>query len=198
MYKNYLKRTFDIVTALVLLPFFMVILIIVAPLIYLEDKGAVFYNAPRLGKGGRVFTMFKFRTMKMNAPDMRNPDNSTYSAKDDPRVTKSGKVLRKLSIDELPQLINVLKGDMSIIGPRPHLAGKSTSSFDKNRLKCITVRPGITGYNQAFFRNAVSKEEKIENDVYYVDHLSLGMDIKIIFKTFLTVIKAENIYSRSR
>jgi len=198
MYKNIFKRIFDVIVSLFLLPILLVLFIIVPALIYFEDKGPVFYNAPRLGKDGKNFIMFKFRTMKINAPDLRNPDHSTYSAEDDSRVTKIGKILRKFSIDEFPQLINVLKGDMSIIGPRPHLAGKSIRDFDEMRLKRITVRPGVTGYNQAFYRNAISMEKKIENDVYYVENLSFGLDIKILLKTVLAVIKTENIYSQPR
>ena len=198
MYRKVIKRNIDVMVSLLLLPILLVIFIIVPVLVYFEDQGPVFYNAPRLGKNGKTFIMFKFRTMKINAPDLRNPDNSTYSAEDDPRVTKIGKILRKFSIDEFPQLINVLKGDMSLIGPRPHLPSKNIQGLDEKRLKRITVRPGITGYNQAFYRNATSLVEKIENDAYYVDHLNFVLDIKIFLKTILAVIKTENIYSQPK
>lgn len=123
MYRYGIKRVFDIIGSLLLLPFLLIIMIPVAIIIKLEDKGPVFYNAPRLGKGMREFPMYKFRSMKVNAPDIRNEDGSTFNSDDDPRVTKIGNVLRKTSIDELPQLLNVLKGDMSFVGPRPSPLG---------------------------------------------------------------------------
>src|SRR3954467_12999028 len=116
MYKSFLKRIFDLILALVALPFWFIILIVIGPIIYFQDKGFIFYNAPRLGKNGKIFKMYKFRSMKMNAPDLRNEDGSTYNAEDDPRLTKTGKFLRKNSLDEIPQILNVIKGDMSLIG----------------------------------------------------------------------------------
>ena len=116
MYKKYIKRFLDISGSIVLLPIMGVCFLCVSPFIYLEDKGSILYKAKRRGVNGKIFTMYKFRTMKMNAPDIRNADNSTYNAPDDPRITKVGKILRKSSIDEIPQIINVLKGDSGIIG----------------------------------------------------------------------------------
>ena len=121
MYRKFFKRTFDVALAIIVLPFWLIILIVIGPMIYLQDKGPIFYNAPRLGKGGKIFTMYKFRSMKTNAPDLRNEDGSTFNAEDDPRLTKIGKFIRQTSLDETPQLINIIKGDMSIIGPRPDL-----------------------------------------------------------------------------
>ena len=129
MYEKYIKRLFDIVVALIGLPFFAVIFLIIAPIIYLTDKGPIFYNAPRLGRKGKVFNMCKFRSMKVNAPDIRNADGSTFNGKDDPRVTKIGKIMRKTSLDEIPQLLNVLKGDMSLVGPRAFLATTTKRPF---------------------------------------------------------------------
>ena len=156
----------------------------------------MFYNAPRLGKNGRIFRMYKFRSMKVNAPDIRNTDGSTYNGANDPRVTKIGRLMRKLSIDETPQLLNVLKGDMSLVGPRAHLVTnyKGYDQLDEKRKKRIQVRPGITGYSQAYFRNSIGTEEKIENDCYYVDHMSFLLDLKVLAKTALSVLKRENIY----
>jgi lipopolysaccharide/colanic/teichoic acid biosynthesis glycosyltransferase len=178
------------------LPFVLLTILIFAPIIYFSDKGPVFYNAPRLGRKGKVFKMYKLRSMKVNSPNLKNADGSTYNGENDPRVTKIGRFMRKTSIDEIPQFLNVLKGDMSFIGPRAHLTTSYTGYeyLDEKRKKRLDARPGITGYNQAYFRNSVSSEQKLENDIYYVDHISMWLDIKIVFKTVLSVMKRENIY----
>lgn len=196
MYQNFLKRFIDIIICLIGLPFFILVCIVVVPLIWLSDRGPVFYNAPRLGKNGKVFKMYKFRSMKINAPDIRNTDGSTYNGDDDPRVTKIGRILRKTSLDETPQLLNVLKGDMSLIGPRAHLTTsyKGYEFLTEDKKRRISVRPGITGYNQAYYRNSVDAEQKIINDIYYVEHLSFLLDVKIFFKTIDSVLRRENIY----
>lgn len=143
MYKYLIKRILDIILAILLLPFLFVTTILIAPLIYLEDGGSIFYNSKRLGKHGKVFIMYKFRTMKENARDIRNADGSTYNSIYDPRVTKIGKVLRRTSIDEIPQIINVLKGEMSFIGPRPDLPEHIMLYTNEEKRK-LKVRPGIT------------------------------------------------------
>lgn len=195
MYKNFFKRAIDIVISLVALPFFCLGFIFIAPLVYFTDKGPIFYNATRRGKNGKDFKMYKFRSMKVNAPDLRNADGSTYTGNVDPRVTKIGKILRKTSLDEIPQFLNVLKGDMSLIGPRPTLATKEyiESKLDENRLKHYSVRPGITGYSQAYFRNSISQDEKFANDAYYADNLTFIFDVKILFKTVASVLGQKNI-----
>ena len=119
MYERCIKRLLDFLVALLLMPLFVLCFLFVAPAIFFEDGFPIFYNAKRVGKDGKVFRMYKFRSMKNNAPDIRLADGSTYNAEDDPRVTKVGKVLRKTSIDELPQILNILRGEMSLIGPRP-------------------------------------------------------------------------------
>lgn len=138
--------------------------------------------------------MLKLRTMYVDSPDVRNPDGSTYSGRDDARVTPVGRVLRRLSLDELPQVFNVLRGDMSFIGPRPHLATTDYSALDEARRKRLTVRPGITGYSQAYFRNSITTEEKIKLDVVYAENVSLLFDLRILFRTVLSVIGAKNVY----
>lgn len=193
MYKKYFKRVFDLILALVALPFWLIILVIIGPIIYFQDKGSIFYNAPRLGKDGKVFKMYKFRSMKINAPDLRNEDGSTFNAEDDPRLTKIGKFIRKTSLDETPQLLNIIKGDMSIIGPRPDLP-EHRELYEGNEERKLEIRPGVTGYNQAYFRNTVPWKKRIQNDIYYIDNLSLGLDIKIFFKTALSVLKREDVY----
>lgn len=196
MYKKYLKRIIDLIVSICALPVFIIFYIIIAPIIYFEDKGKIFYDGERLGKDGKIFRMYKFRTMKMNSEDIRNKDGSTYNGEDDPRVTKIGKALRKTSIDELPQILNVLKGDMSIIGPRPDLPEHMKLYTNEEKRK-LQVRPGITGYNQAYYRNSVEWKERIKNDIYYINHLTLIMDIKVFFKTIETIIKRENVYIKT-
>lgn len=193
MYKNLFKRVFDLTLAIIALPFWFIILAIVGSIIYIQDKGSIFYNAPRLGKNGKVFKMYKFRSMKMNAPDLRNEDGSTFNAEDDPRLTKIGKFIRKTSLDETPQLLNIIKGDMSIIGPRPDLP-EHRELYEGNEERKLGVRPGVTGYNQAYFRNTVPWKERIQNDIYYIDHLSWWLDIKIFFKTAVSVLKREDVF----
>ncbi|MBN3554001.1 sugar transferase [Fictibacillus nanhaiensis] len=193
MYKNFFKRVFDLNLALIALPFWFIILVIIGQIIYFQDKGPIFYNAPRLGKNGKVFKMYKFRSMKMNAPDLRNEDGSTFNAEDDPRLTKIGKFIRKTSLDETPQLLNIIKGDMSIIGPRPDLP-EHRELYEGNEERKLEIRPGVTGYNQAYFRNTVPWKERIQNDIYYIDHFSCCLDIKIFFKTVISVLKREDVY----
>ncbi|WP_461611073.1 sugar transferase [Cytobacillus kochii] len=193
MYKKLFKRIIDLLLALVALPFWLIILLIIGPIIYFQDKGSIFYNAPRLGKDGKVFKMYKFRSMKMNAPDLRNEDGSTFNAEDDPRLTKIGKFIRKTSLDETPQLLNIIKGDMSIIGPRPDLP-EHRELYEGKEERKLEIRPGVTGYNQAYFRNTVPWKERIQNDIYYIDNLSWWLDIKIFFKTSISVLKREDVF----
>lgn len=186
------KRTFDILLSLILMIPVILIVIISYIFIKIEDGGPLFYKAERTGLFGIPFKMYKLRSMKEDAPDIRLEDGSTFNGDDDPRVTKFGKFARKTSIDELPQIINVLKGDMSFIGPRPDTPMYLDKYTDEEKI-ILTVRPGITGYNQAINRNSVLTKEKLENDVYYVKHLSLFFDLKIIFMTINTIIMRKNI-----
>lgn len=193
MYKHFFKRVLALLISLMFLPFILLLILVVGPVIYFTDKGPIFYNADRVGKDGKIFKMYKFRSMYVNAPDLRNADGSTFNSEDDPRVTKIGHFLRKTSIDELPQLLNVLLGDMSFVGPRPSLTTTKYEDYNEIRKKRVSVRPGITGYSQAFFRNSISQDEKFSYDCYYVDNLSFVMDVKILFKTFVSVLGRKNI-----
>ena len=193
MYKHFLKRIFDFVLSLICLPFLLLFFFAIAVAIKIDDRGPVFYSAKRIGKNGKLFKMIKFRSMKVNAPDIRLADGSTYNGDDDPRVTRLGKFIRKTSIDELPQILNVLVGQMSFIGPRPDPEDWLDKYTEEERV-FLTVRPGITGYSQAYYRNEADGKEKIKNDVYYAQHCTLWMDIKIFFKTIATVFKSENMY----
>jgi len=193
MYRHFFKRAFDLIFALLAIPFFIAIFIFVGPAIYFQDKGPIFYNAPRLGKNGKVFKMYKFRSMKMNALDIRNEDGSTFNAENDPRLTKIGKFIRKTSIDEIPQILNILIGDMSFVGPRPDLPEALVIYNDMQKNK-INTRPGITGYSQAYYRNSIQMDEKFNIDVKYVEKLSFLLDIKIILKTIISILCKRNIF----
>ena len=193
MYKRFIKRFFDIIFAVLGMPVFFIILIVAAPIIYLEDKGPVFYNAERLGKNGKIFKMYKFRSMYVNSPDIRNPDGSTYNGEEDPRVTKFGRFIRKTSIDEIPQIINVLLGQMSFVGPRPDLPDIMDIYSEEDKLK-LTVRPGVTGYNQVYFRNSLELPARFKNDIYYIYNISFMTDFKIMIKTVIAVISRKNVY----
>lgn len=194
MYKKCIKRVLDLLLAILLLPFFLILFIIIAPIIVIEDRGPVFYNAPRLGKDAKIYKMYKFRSMKVNAPDLRNEDGTTFNSEDDPRVTKIGKVLRKTSLDEIPQILNVIKGDMSFIGPRPDLPGADKEIYRPGDVVKLKVKPGITGYSQAYYRNSSTIEERFDGDVFYAKNISFILDVRILFKTIKTVFTHENIY----
>lgn len=190
----FFKRLFDIIISLIALPFVIILTVIIGIAIKIEDGGPIFYKAQRIGKDSRIFSMYKFRSMKVNAPNILNADGSTYNAKDDPRVTKIGRFLRETSIDEIPQFLNVLVGDMSFIGPRASGAGALSTYLDDEKPK-MNVRPGITGYTQAYFRNGLSVREKRLKDAWYAQNVTLWLDIKILFRTVKTVFCRENLYT---
>lgn len=194
-YRRYIKRILDLSMAILMLPFLLLLSLILAPLIFFEDGGPPFYVSERLGKGGKVFKMYKFRTMKVNAPDIRNSDGSTYNADDDPRLTRIGRFLRSSSLDELPQIINILKNEMSFIGPRPDLP-EHIRLYSSKEMQKLSVLPGITGYNQAYFRNSVGFKERLKNDLYYVRHLSFCLDLRIFIKTIEGIALKRGIYGR--
>ena len=193
MYRKYIKRILDLIVGILGFPFFLISLIIFGPIIKATDKGPVFYNAKRIGKDGKLFKMFKFRSMKVNAPDIRLADGSTYNGEDDPRVTKVGKFMRATSVDELPQILNVLNGTMSLIGPRPD-PPDWLNRYPEDIKVFLTVRPGITGYCQADWRNGADGEEKMKADAYYAKHISFLFDLKIFFKTIQMVLGHGNTY----
>lgn len=194
MYKMFFKRIIDLVLSIIAFPFWCIIAIPIAFAIKIDDGGPVFYKSARVGKGFKQFRMYKFRTMMVNAPDLRNADGGTYNASDDPRVTKVGKFLRETSLDETPQLLNIIKGEMSIIGPR---AGdwESVGTYEEDEKDKCKVVPGLTGYCQAYFRNNASVREKRLKDAWYANNVSLGLDLRIFFKTIITVLRHENIYT---
>lgn len=181
------------VVSVIVLPFFLLLCVVVVPLIKSEDGGPALYIGKRLGLKGRSFDMYKFRSMIPNAPDVRMKDGSTYNAADDKRLTRIGKFLRKTSLDELPQLINVLKGDMSIVGPRPDLPNQRSLYTGTDSLK-LEVRPGITGYSQAYYRNSIPWKQRLQHDAYYTQHVSFTLDVRIVLKTVATVISGRSVF----
>lgn len=193
MYNKYFKRFIDICICILFAPFICLLCIIIGLLILLFDGKPIIYRSNRIGLNGEFFTMYKFRTMKNNSPDIRLEDGSTFNGENDLRVTKLGKILRKTSIDEIPQMVNVLKGDMSFIGPRPDTP-KSLHKYPEEEQFFLKVKPGITGYNQAYFRNSVDGKQKAINDMFYSKNISFWFDIKIFIKTIKTVILRQNTY----
>lgn len=195
-YQNTVKRVFDIVGSIIAVPFVLLLMIPIAIAIRIEDGGPVFYRSRRLGKNFEEFGMLKFRSMKMNVPDWRNDDGSTFNSKDDPRVTKVGRFLRETSLDEIPQVFNIIAGQMSIVGPRPGDV-ESKNTYEVDEKDKMLVRPGLTGYCQAYFRNAASVREKRLYDAIYSHVVNFKLDVRIILRTMATVLKKENLYTNN-
>ena len=193
MYKHYLKRSLDVICSLLGLLIAGVPMLLVALLIKLESEGPVIFKQQRVGLHGKVFYIYKFRSMCVNA---EHTGSGVYSAKGDPRVTKVGRILRATSIDELPQFINILRGDMSFVGPRPPLTYHPwpVDQYTPEQFRMFDVRPGITGWAQIHGRKCVEWNERIRMNVWYVDHVSMLLDLKIIFKTVFKVLSnADNV-----
>lgn len=187
MYQHFVKRLLDIVLSLSAIIVLSPIMIIVSVLLYFANEGAgVFFLQPRPGYKGKIFKVIKFKTMN----DKKGPDGKLLL--DTLRITPIGKFVRNISLDELPQLFNVLKGDMSLIGPRPLLV-KYLPLYSKEQMRRHDVRPGITGWAQCHGRNAMTWQKKFELDVWYVDHISFLTDLTVIWDTIKTVLKQEGI-----
>ena len=186
MYKHFLKRFVDIVMSLLILLLVWPIFLIIALLIKIDSKGPVIFKQQRIGKGGKVFNIYKFRSMCVGA---EKTGSGVYSDKNDARVTRVGKFLRATSLDELIQVINILKGDMSFIGPRPPLTYHPwpIEEYTEEQKKMFNVRPGVTGWAQVHGRKDVEWNKRIELNVWYVEHLSMWTDIKIVFMTVFKV-----------
>lgn len=194
MYNRYIKRALDLLVCIIAIPFLLLALIPIAIAIKIEDRGPIFYCADRLGRNAKTFKMYKLRSMKVNAPDIRNEDGTTYNSKDDPRITKVGRFIRETSLDELPQVFNIIKGDMSLIGPRPGLPDM-LNLYASEEMPKLSVRPGITGYTQAYYRNSMPGKEKRLKDAWYAQNISFKLDIKIFIRTIMTVVKKEGLYT---
>lgn len=191
MYKKYIKSILDFSIAfvgfLILLPVVLTITLVLA----IINNGKPFFFQTRPGKNEKLFNIVKFKTMN------DKKDENGQLLPDENRITFLGKILRKTSLDELPQLINVLKGDMSLIGPRPLLV-EYLSLYSNEQRKRQNVKPGITGWAQINGRNLITWKKKLEYDVWYVNNISFALDLKILYRTIFKVIKSENIYSGSK
>ena len=186
MYKKFIKRFLDFILSLMALIILSPILLIIYILVRIKLGKPAIFKQERPGKNEKIFTLYKFRTMT----DEKDKDGKLLP--DEKRLTKFGKILRSTSLDELPELVNILKGDMSIVGPRPLLVEYLPLYNEEQKIR-HEVRPGLTGLAQVSGRNSLSWEEKFKDDVYYVDHISLWEDIKIILKTVGKVLKREGI-----
>lgn len=193
-----IKRVIDVILASVALILLSPLFAIIAIAIKIDSKGPVFLAHKRIGKNGKIIKLYKFRSMVINAeeliksftPEQMREYKENYKLTNDPRITKVGKFLRKTSLDELPQLINIINGDLSIIGPRPVVADE-LEKYGVNKDKFLSVTPGLTGYWAANGRSNTTYEQRMEMELYYIDNLSLKMDIKVFFKTILSVLKKE-------
>lgn len=191
-YKDYGKRVIDFGLSFFALLIVWPLLLLIAVIVKLDSAGPAIFVQERLTIGGRVFKMYKFRTMIVNA---ERQGTGAYSFEKDPRITKAGNILRKLSLDELMQLVNILKGDMSFVGPRPILTYHPCKyeEYTEEEKTVFTVRPGISGWAQVNGRNSVDWEERFKLNEWYVQHVSLWLDIKIVFMTIAQVFSRKEI-----
>ena len=193
-----IKRLIDIIGSLIGIILLSPLYIIIAILIKFDSPGKVVFGHTRKGKGGKDIKVYKFRTMYSNAseifesftPEQKEEYYTDFKLDNDPRVTKLGGFLRKTSLDELPQLFNILKGDMTIIGPRP-IVEKEVEKYGDKAEKLFSVVPGLGGYWQANGRSDTTYEERVEMDMYYIDHMCFTLDAKILFQTIFSVLKGE-------
>jgi lipopolysaccharide/colanic/teichoic acid biosynthesis glycosyltransferase len=192
-----LKRCMDVVVSVVLLLATAPILLLIVLAIRWTSAGPALFLQKRVGKDGKIFTILKFRTMIQNAPDIRNADNSTFNAEHDPRVTKIGKLLRKTSCDELPQLVNVLLGEMSLVGPRPELP-EGPASYTKSQFARLKVRPGMTGLAAIQGRNEVPVNVRRDLDAYYAENWTFWMDLKVIAQTIPMVLQRRGVNRKAK
>lgn len=194
----FIKRIFDFISALSLFIIISPIFLIIAIAIKVDSKGPVFFKHMRVGKNRKPLPTYKFRTMVTNAeellktltPEQKKEYEENFKLENDPRITKIGKILRKTSLDELPQLLNIIIGNMSVVGPRP-VVQKELEKFGDQVDKLLSVTPGLTGYWQANGRSNTTYEERVAMELYYVDHCSIWLDIKIIFQTIGAVIRKD-------
>jgi Undecaprenyl-phosphate galactose phosphotransferase WbaP len=202
--KNFITRVFDISLILLAAPYLILAFLVIASLIKLDSPGPVFYRQRRIGRFGRKFHIYKFRTMVQNAdqtlelyldsfPELKAQWSTTHKLKEDPRVTRLGSMLRKWSLDELPQIWNIIIGDMSWIGPRP-IVDAEVEKYGKCFDLYIQVRPGLTGLWQVSGRNDTTYERRVELDEYYIRNRSLKLDLQILWKTVFVVLKKDGAY----
>ena len=186
MYKNYFKRLFDFLFAVTAFTILSPVFLLITLFLFIANDGKPFFFQQRPGKNDKIFRVIKFKTMN----DKKDAQGNLLPDAD--RLTKVGSFVRKTSLDEIPQLLNIIKGDMSLIGPRPLLI-EYLPLYSKEQARRHEVRPGLTGWAQVNGRNAISWQKKFEYDVWYVDQISFGLDVKIFFMTILKVFKSEGI-----
>lgn len=192
------KRILDCILATIALIILSPIYLIIAIAVKIDSKGPVFFKHTRIGKNGKIIKIYKYRTMVANAeelikkftPEQMKEYKENFKLENDPRITKVGKFLRKTSLDELPQLLNIIQGDLALIGPRP-VVKKELEKYGENAGKFLSVTPGLTGNWAASGRSNTTYEERMEMELWYVDHISFITDVKIFFKTIIAVIKKE-------
>ena len=189
------KRVFDLTVAIAALVLFAPFLGLIAVAIKVSSKGPVLFRQERIGWQGRKFYIIKFRSMMQNAPYIRNPDGSAYSSDTDPRVTRLGRILRRTSLDEIPQLWNVVRGEMSLVGPRPELA-EGIQSYRPADFRRLNVRPGMTGWAVVHGRNDVPIQMRRDLDTWYADHADTLLDLKILCMTIATVMVRDGVNRR--
>jgi O-antigen biosynthesis protein WbqP len=189
IYQKVIKRPLDLLLSSIAIIILFPLGVIISLLIKLESPGPVLFKQKRVGKGRKEFIIYKFRSMRMDAPNVAS-DKLTNAGE---YVTKIGKFIRKTSLDEIPQLINILKGDMSIVGPRPALYNQYELIASRDDVKVNSLRPGLTGYAQVRGRDFITDKEKVRYDLYYLENVSFMLDVKIIFITFFCVIQSEGI-----
>ncbi len=189
-----IKQLLDFLISLAGLILLLPLFGIIAVAIKIDDQGPVFFRQERAGIDGRIFRIYKFRSMVVGA---EHKGAGVFVEENDSRITRVGKFLRHTSLDELPQLFNVLKGEMSLVGPRPTLPYQ-VERYDARQRERLTVKPGITGWAQVNGRNTLTWSERIELDLWYVNNWSLWLDLKIFWKTFITVIRGEGVYGVSK
>ena len=195
---NFFKRSFDIISASIGILFLLPLFIVLAILVKLDSKGPIFFSHKRIGKNGKIIGIYKFRSMVSNSEEIfknfteeqKKEFEKNFKLDDDPRITKIGGFLRKTSLDELPQLLNIIKGDMSVVGPRP-IVKAEVEKYGVCADKLFSVKPGLTGFWQANGRSDTTYEERVQMDMYYIDNRSFLLDIRIILKTVISVIRKE-------
>lgn len=195
---RFIKRVFDMISSLLLFIVISPLLLIVAISIKIDSKGPVLFKHKRIGYHGKEIYLYKFRSMVVNAedliksftPDQQREWKENYKLENDPRVTRVGKFIRKTSIDELPQLLNIIGGSLSVVGPRP-VIGEELDKYGNNKEKLLSVKPGLTGYWASHGRSNTSYDERMSMELYYVDNASIALDIRILFKTVISVFRKE-------
>ncbi len=186
------KRILDLIISVAGLAFLLPAFILLSALIKLDNKGPVFFRQQRVGRDGRHFAIYKFRTMVVDA---ENQGSGMVVKEKDPRITRIGRLLREYSLDELPQLINIFKGEMSLVGPRPTLAYQ-VEKYNQRQMLRLSVQPGLTGWAQVNGRSSLSWPERIELDLWYIESWSLWLDLKVLLKTFTVFLDRGKVYRR--